>query len=370
MQEIIVTAQRAERRVRDVSVSVNAVSSETLDAAAVADDAGQSQPDAEPAGAPETAGIEAAPWSPGRPWIAALDNAGSNWASAIEQLRTQHGSAPVFWFDVAEWLFRHNHPAEARRAVESALDLETRDNQTLSIVAARLQRYGGLDRAIALIEQLCDREDERPQPPRTLAVLLMQRAEVHRVAGHRDAALADLRRAIALLADSVLTIRRENARGFERTALMDANLAVQRYRALGGRDHALPTRLVQMLDTDIRIVMEWNTPRTDLDLWVEQPNGEDVGFSYRLARNGGQLTDDVTTGYGPEEFLLHAAGPGTYIIRAKTYATDRTNPNGPSSLAVRIIRNFGRANQSEELLDIEMDPDLNDRQQVGTIVIR
>ncbi|MFM6852998.1 MAG: hypothetical protein ACKOUM_02835, partial [Sphingopyxis sp.] len=299
-----------------------------------------------------------------------LERAGAQWSDELERQRAAHGNFPYFWFDVADWQFSKGRPAEARRAVEAALDLPTRDNQTLAIVAARLQRFGGLDRAIALMEQLADRENERPQPPRTLAVLLMQRAQGHVDAGRTAAALADLQRAIALLADSVLTVRRENALGFETVALMDANLAVARYRALGGQDHGLPAALVAMLDTDIRVVMEWNTPRTDLDLWVELPNGEDVGFSHILSATGGKLSGDVRNGFGPEEFLLRRAGPGVYTVRANTFASDRANPNGPSSLSVRIIRNFGRANQSEELMDVAMEVDAGGRQLVGRVTIR
>lgn len=358
----------------DSPAAVTAASEAVLSESAVPTDQAASAP--APAGqiaaAAGPAGrTEIAQWASDRPWVAAFESAGDGWPAEVARQRVANGQAPIFWFDLAEWHFGKGRSAEARRAVESALDLESRDNQTLATVAARLQRYGDLDRAIWLMEQLVDREDERPQPPRTLAVLLMQRADLAQQAGRTDAARADLARAITLLADSVLTVRRETYRGFEQTALMDANLALARYRALGGTDATLPQRLIALLDTDIRIVVEWNTPRTDLDLWVEQPNGEDVGYSHPQSNTGGRLTADVTNGFGPEEFLLRRAAPGTYTIRAKTFASDRSNPNGPSTLSARIIRNFGRANQSEELVDVEMDPSESDgRQLIGRIVIR
>lgn len=319
---------------------------------------------------PDEAEIETVDWSPGRPWIVAIDAAGDGWADEAERQRVRHGALPLFWFDLAEWHWRKSRRAEARRAVESALDLESRDNQTLEIVAGRLVRYGDLDRALALYAQLADREDERPQPQRQRALVLMARAEQHSSAGREASALADLEAAIALLADAVLTVRRENFRGFETLALMDANLAVQRYRALGGQSHALPARLVAMLDTDIRIVVEWNTPRTDLDLWVTQPNGERTGFSNTLSSAGGRLTGDVTNGFGPEEYMIHVAPRGTYTIEIDSFASDRTNPNGPSTVQARIIRNFGRADQSEELVDIEMDPADDGMRRIGTIELR
>ena len=58
----------------------------------------------------------------------------------------------------------------------SALELPTRNNQTLAIVADRLLRYGETDRAIWLLERLLAAEDDRPQPRRTLALALARRA--------------------------------------------------------------------------------------------------------------------------------------------------------------------------------------------------
>ena len=42
---------------------------------------------------------------------------------------------------------------------------------------------------------------------------------------------------------------------------------------------------------------------------------------------------------------------------------------GPSTLTVRVIRNFGRPNQSEELIDLEMDAEGRDQRYIGKITI-
>ncbi|MEQ1688308.1 MAG: DUF2135 domain-containing protein, partial [Sphingopyxis sp.] len=70
------------------------------------------------------------------------------------------------------------------------------------------------------------------------------------------------------------------------------------------------------------------------------------------------------------EYLLRVAAAGTYTIQTNSFAEDRANPNGPSTIAARIIRNFGRANQSEELVDVEMQPDAGGRMLIGRIIIR
>jgi hypothetical protein len=310
--------------------------------------------------------IEVADWNADRPYLDRLDKAGADYERAIDKEMKEQGLIPLFWFDVAEWHWRAGRKEEARRAIEAALDVPTRDNQTLAIVAARLLRYGSHDRAIWLLERLMERETDRPQPMRTLALALIERAKY---AATQDAAKADLGRAIDLLAKSATTVTDVSARGFETVALMEANAALAKLKAMGGSSSALDPRLVALLDTDVRVVMEWNTPRTDLDLWVTEPKGAKVGYSYPLSPWGGKLSGDVTNGYGPEEYIIRRANSGKYEVRAETFASDRTNPNGPSTLTVRLIRNFGRPSQSEELIDLEMPAEDRGEMEVGVFTL-
>jgi len=327
----------------------------------------RTEPGADGAGPSREGSISLAEWKADRPYLAKLDKAGDNWERVIDGELNASGHLPLFWFDVAEWHWRKGHKEEARRAVESALDLPTRDNQTLAIVAARLLRYESYDRAIWLLERLAERESTRPQPRRTLALALLERA---RTAPTPAAAKADMSRAIDLLAKAATDVYEQEAEGIETVALMEANAALAKLRAMGGSSDALDPRLVALLDADLRVVVEWNTPRTDLDLWVLEPKGYDVGYSAPLSPWGGKLSGDITDGYGPEEYLIHKALAGEYQIRANTYASDPTNPNGPSTLTVRLIRNFGRADQSEELMDIEMEGKDREKTPLGKITIR
>ena len=318
-------------------------------------------------GASREGSISVAEWKPDRPYIAKLDKAGDNWEQVIDAELTTSGALPLFWFDVAEWHWQKGRKEEARRAVESALDLPTRDNQTLAIVAARLLRYGAHDRAIWLLERLAEREATRPQPKRTLALALLERAKVD---ANTVAAKANMARAIELLTKAATDVYEQESDGIETVALMEANAALAKLKAMGGSSNALDPRLVALLDADLRVVVEWNTPRTDLDLWVLEPKGYEVGYSAPLSPWGGKLSGDITDGYGPEEYLIHKALAGEYRIRAKTFASDPTNPNGPSSLTVRLIRNFGRPGQSEELMDIEMEAKDREKVDLGKITIK
>lgn len=298
-------------------------------------------------------GIEVAKWAADRPYLEALAAARPvDRDSVLAAQQAEHGALPAFWLDVSDFYFRAGRRPEALRLLLSALDLPTRDSETLAIVAARLARWGELDRAIQLYERLAAGEADRPQPLRSLALTLAKRAET----GGGEQARADLARAIALLTQVVMRHWDAAYDGIELISLMEANRLIPRYRRLGGGDVPLDPRLVALLDVDLRVVIEWNTEATDLDLWVDEPNGERAVYNNPLTVIGGHLSNDMTSGYGPEEYLLRRAPRGSFTVRANVYASDRLNPNGGSRITAHLIRDFGRDNEREEVIDLEVLP--------------
>jgi tetratricopeptide (TPR) repeat protein len=298
--------------------------------------------------------VTMAEWASNRPYMAALKGAApADRERVLAEQQKAHGALPAFWFDVAELAWKSGRREEARRLLLSALDLPTRNNETLAIVAERLFRYGEQDRSIEMFEAVAEAEPGRPQPLRSLALALAKRSET----AQRDRARADLARAIDLLVQVIMTPWDGDYDGIELISLMEVNRLIPRYRALGGTDVPLDPRLIALLDVDLRIVVEWNTEETDLDLWVDEPNGERGFFGNPETRIGGRLSNDMTDGYGPEEYLLRRAPSGTFTVRADVYSADELNPNGASRITARLIRNFGRPGEKEELVEIELLPE-------------
>jgi hypothetical protein len=330
----------------------------------------QSVNEAPAAGAPgETRGrgaIAIEPWAPNRPYLAALDEASpADRERVFAAEQAKHGSLPAFWLDVSDWAWRKGRREEAIRLLLSALELPTRNSQTLSIVAERLMRYGELSRAVAIYERLLAAEGDRPQPRRSLALALAKRAE----GAPRDRARADLARAIALLTEVVMTPWNDAYEGIEMISLMEANRLIPRFRAAGGSmdELTLDPRLIALLDVDLRVVVEWFTEATDIDLWVNEPTGEQAIYHNPRTRIGGRLSNDMTQGFGPEEYLLRVAPPGAYDIRANVFSADRINPNGAQRVTARIIRDWGRPTEREEIVDIEILPGDGERtRRIGT----
>jgi hypothetical protein len=318
------------------------------------------QPDATPSIA-----VTIAPWNSKRPYIAAMGDpaAKSFWSNYREQ-DAKNGASPAFYIDVSEVLFRAGKSKEAISVLLNALDLPSADVSTYTIVAGRLMRYGDLPRAIWLYERIAYLEPDRPQPYRNLALALIARAEAT-----PQNARADYARALKLLSKVVMQPWEGEFNGIEVISLMEANRVIPKLRALGDSKFDLDPRLIALLDVDLRVVLEWNTDETDMDLWVDEPTGERCIFSHRNTNAGGRLSNDMRFGYGPEEYLLHRAPNGNYVVRVNVFATDRINPNGATAVRATVFQNYGRPNEQKQTLELELGRDDKDASLVGTVAV-
>lgn len=314
-------------------------------------------------GASNGPGIQVDAWQPDRPYLELYDGKPTDFDARFVEAEARHGTIPAFYLDTANWLFKRGNTAAAIEMVLSTLDLAVANDVTLGIVAARLERYGAIDRSIELRERHAAIDPDRPQPQRLLALALARRAGLQAAT-----ARTDLDRAIRLLGAVAVKSWTTAWDGIDMIALMDANTLVPRLRALGGKP-GLDPRLIALLDTDIRVTIDWTTDATDIDLWVDEPTRERAIYNNPRTAIGGHLSNDMTQGYGPEEYLIRRAVPGTYVVQANVYAPDRLDPNGASVMTAHIFRDFGRANQSEETVDIELDRDEKGSKMIGRIVI-
>jgi uncharacterized protein YfaP (DUF2135 family) len=96
---------------------------------------------------------------------------------------------------------------------------------------------------------------------------------------------------------------------------------------------------------DIRIVLNWTSDNVDVDLWVTDPNGEKCYYSNNRTKLGGRISNDMTRGYGPEEFLLKNAITGKYKIEADFFGDTRQGINGNVTVDAQLFTNYGRPNQ-------------------------
>ncbi|MDJ0641972.1 MAG: VIT domain-containing protein [Erythrobacter sp.] len=338
---IVVTGSRVRSDLQDTASPVMAVSNESFTRV---DEAGN------------TIEIELKDVLSDQPYLAALKEAARD--KRVDVLREQEktfGSLPAFYLDTSEWFRLEGDTRLARELLLSALDLPTTNDETRQTVAFRLQRDGEHALAIALLERMAATTGYRPQPKRSLALALAQNAATLSGGERRQ----KLERAFAMLVEVAMEPSDERYRGIETIALMEANALIPAIEGAGGT-WQLDERLVALLDADIRIAIEWTGADEDLDLWVTEPTGERVGYSNPRSALGGKITDDMTSGYGPEEYALRRSIAGAYLVNVNGFSGDRIDPNGQGRVLVRLVREFGRPGQSTKLIDAEIGFDRSD----------
>jgi uncharacterized protein YfaP (DUF2135 family) len=100
--------------------------------------------------------------------------------------------------------------------------------------------------------------------------------------------------------------------------------------------------------SDLRVTISWNTDATDVDLWVIEPDGEKCFYSHNKTKSGGELSQDMTQGYGPERYQTKKAQKGTYRVMVHYY---RVNPNllaGETHVNVTVTKYAGTPQEKRE----------------------
>jgi hypothetical protein len=310
-----------------------------------------------PSGAPA---IVLKPWDPATPYLDALRRAGP--ARAYDTFlgeRREYCSSPAFYLDCAEHFLRTGQRAIGLRVLSDVVELQLEEPRLLRIAAHRLQQAGELKMAVALFERVLRLRPEEPQSLRDLALALEARADARRrKAGQGSPSIAaDYLRSVELLNRIVLGRWDGRFPEIEVTALEEANRIIavgERDPAFGRPSFPIDPRLRTLLDTDLRIVMTWDTDLTDMDLWVTEPSGEKCYYSHALTRTGGLISRDFTGGYGPEEYLVRRATAGEYRVQSNFYGSRSQSLTGAITIQATVITNFGRPNEERRSLTVRL----------------
>ena len=276
-------------------------------------------------------------WTPNVPYVKSMNAAGAGGAYAVYlKEREKWGATPAFYLDAGEALLKLGRQVEGRRVLLSLADLSGDDPAVLRILARRLLALGELNLAVDLFERVLRQRPEEPQSLRDLALALEAR-------GDKTGSATDYNLALMRF-DGVVRgrwIRGESDfDGIECIALLEANALIHRVGAERLKNPLDPA-LTKAVGCDLRIVLAWDTDLTDMDLHVKEPSGEECFYSHNRTAVGGHLSHDCTRGYGPEEYFLHKAMPGTYTVSAQFYGSQAQKALGATTLqAVAITSRF------------------------------
>lgn len=324
------------------------------------------------------------PWTPEVPYLdafAAVPDDGL-YGAYLEQRRA-YGSSPAFFVDCSRLFFDRGLRPEGLRIASNLLELGVEDPRLIRGAANLFLGTGAWDRAVALFETLVRLRPELPQSNRDLAQALILRAEA-RQAADPAAARRDFQRAAGLLYQvafepwgpvaSPLQIAYSDEARFEeigRIALVEYNWVLHKLESLPAAGEEVvqaDATWIQPVTADLRIVLSWNDEFADMDLWVIEPSGEKVYFGHPRSAAGGLLSEDCTSGLGPESYVAKKAMPGTYRILVDYFGGVGPELLGPVTVQTLIVTGFGTDAEQIELESVRLDTS-GDTMEIGTIVI-
>jgi uncharacterized protein YfaP (DUF2135 family) len=145
-------------------------------------------------------------------------------------------------------------------------------------------------------------------------------------------------------------------------ALAELQALLVRHPGLEVRD--IPADLRQPLPLDLRVVLSWDGDDTDVDLAVIDPDGLRCDFRVPVTRNGGRLTADNTSGFGPEEFGIRLAKPGRYRVLATLFGERRQLVAADTLLMLSLTTGFATP-QARERQVVRRVSGLGDEVELG-----
>ena len=286
--------------------------------------------------------IEIKGWDPDTPYMRAVKAAtkSARYSTYIQQ-KKKYGGTPSFYVDVANFFIVQKENELALKVLSNIAELETENHELLRILGYKLKECGFNKLAITVFEELKEMRGEEPQSYRDLGL-------VYSANGQYQEAVETLYQVVKRKWDRFNEV--------EMIALNELNVIVAKAQREGIRLNykEVDNRLIKNMPVRLRVTLNWNADNTDMDLWVEEPAGEVCMYNHNRTATGGRMSRDFTNGYGPEEYLLKKALPGTYVIKAKYYGSSRQKVSGPVILSLQLFHDYGTDHEKMEEVTIEL----------------
>lgn len=316
------------------------------------------------------ASVKIAAWDPMTPYLKAIGAAApdARYAEYLKQ-REEYANAPSFYFDCAGWFFKANERALAVRILSNLSEMKLNDVSLLRTMGWRLREAKCYDESIAVFRRVLAMRGEEPQSKRDLALVLTERGKAEKNA-------AMLAEAMKLLHSAAFepSARRSGRRGndFQTSVLSLEELNGLVSWCAANDVKVEPPQMDAAYRRDLplalRIVMSWDVDETDIDLHVLEPGGEEAYYSHRRTSSGGFVSEDVTTGYGPEEYIRKTSEKGVYKVMANYFASHKQALVGAATVTASVYTGWGTKDEKMETLSFRLDKP-KDKHLVGEVKV-
>jgi tetratricopeptide (TPR) repeat protein len=314
------------------------------------------------------ASIELKDWDPNTPYLKVLKELRSKgaddealYAEYLHQ-RQEYEMSTAFYFDVSNYFYQENMQKYAARILSNLTEFKLDNTDLLRVLAWRLRDMKDLDDAILIARKNIKLRPSHNHLWHELALLLEMRARQNMNAVDAHEALECYKKAAFELYEN----------WYARSERAVALVSIEEFNALASwieRQNwpnkkpvipAIDQNFKKLLDTDLRIIMSWDSDNTDIDLHITEPTTEKIYYSHKRSVEGGLLSADITRGFGPEEYLMKEAPKGEYKISTNYYASHEQNLIGAVTITTTVFKNWGRPNQSQQSIVYRLEnPDHN-----------
>ena len=274
--------------------------------------------------------------------------------------------------DCASLFFKKGWRLRGWRILSNMAEFKLEDAAIWRSMGWRLREAGQYNEAEVCFRKALKLRNEEGQSRRDLALVLSESGKASKNA-------AALTEAMALLKEAAFTNfarrsgRRSNDRQVSIVALEELNALIAWCAAVEWPDGVRPT--VPELDAayrrdlpvKIRIVLSWDADETDIDLHVLEPDGEEAYYGHRRTSSGGFVSEDVTTGYGPEEYL-RKEGLGTFKILSNYFASHQTALTGATTVTATVYTDWGTAAEKLNIITLRLDKP-KDKHLIGEVKV-
>ena len=279
-----------------------------------------------------------APWAPDSAYARRLrDATPAQLYPLYLQEREQHAGSSAFYLDVADLLLASGQRDLALRVLSNLAEMQLENRHVLRVLGYRLMQAKAPALAVPVFRQVLAMGEEEPQSFRDLGLAL-------EAAGEYQVAVASLYEVVVRPWDGRFD-------GISLIALDELTRLIARERVDAS---AIDPRLRRAMPLDLRVVLSWDSDNSDMDLWVTDPNGERAYYGNRLTYQGGQMSQDFTGGYGPEQFSLRDAKPGTYKIEANYFGSREQVVTGATTLMLRLSTKWGSRDQRDQQVTLRL----------------
>lgn len=308
----------------------------------------------ESAGGTSDAAIVLRPWTPDAPYIRRMKEAKDEDLYRIYlDERPDYENSIAFYLDVTAQLEERGQKELALRVLSNLAEMNLENRQVLRVLGYRLLQADRPRQAVLIFKNVLELGEEEPQSYRDLGLAY-------------DAA-GEPQKAIDALYAVVEKSFSRNFPGIEVIALTELNAIVAANPGLNTR--RVDPRLLANRPLDLRVVLTWDSDNTDIDLHVIDPNGEEAFYGHPLSYQGGRVSPDNTEGYGPEEFSLKDAKPGTYRVEVNFYGHRQQTISEATTIQLDFYTSWGTKKQREQSVTMRLK-DAKDRIVVGEFVVK